>query len=68
MVLIIKEAVQELVQEEMTAGKAVGLDGCAGECMKSSRATVTVGLVRLLNVCFEHYGANDWVSAYVVPL
>ena len=65
---ITKEEVQTAVNE-LKNGKAPGLDGCVGECLKAGGASIVEWLVRLLNVCFvTSVVPLDWMSACIVPL
>ena len=53
----------------LKAGKAAGMDGVAGECIKSGGITVVEWLVRVFNGCFV-LGCvpREWKSACIVPL
>ncbi len=49
--------------------KAVGIDSCVVECLKSCRAMVTDGLIILVNIYFvSNIVVVDWESACVVSL
>ena len=55
--------------KRLKAGKAAGMDGIAGECIRSGGEALVEWLVRLLNGCFESGCVpGDWKSACIVPL
>ena len=65
---VTKEKVQGAVKG-VKAGKAVGLDGFAVECLKSGDASMIEGLVELLNVRFMSSMLSiGWASECVVSL
>jgi len=65
---ITEREVNEAINE-MKAGKAPGMDGCAVESLKNGGVIVIKWLVRLFNVCFkENRVPEDWKIACVVPL
>ena len=55
--------------KRLKAGKAAGMDGIPGECIKSGGEPIVEWLVRLFNGCFESGCVpGDWKSACIVPL
>ena len=53
----------------LKAGKAAGMDGIAGECIRKGGVAIVEWLVRVFNGCFV-LGCvpGDWKSACIVPL
>ena len=53
----------------LKAGKASGMDGIAGECIRKGGVAIVEWLVRMFNGCFESGCVpGDWKSACIVPL
>ena len=53
----------------LKAGKASGMDGIAGECIRKGGVAVVEWLVRMFNGCFvSGCVPEDWKSACIVPL
>ena len=55
--------------KRLKAGKAAGMDGIAGECIRNGGEVIVEWLVRMFNGCFETGCVpEDWKSACIVPL